>query len=174
MKKDKEIRTELEEWSPLLSNMKKQGNEDGFQVPFNFFEELPDLILEQAKTEQSVMTRTSPRKTWQELLKNTITLLFQPRYAVGFATIALLIVGIFYIMPHSSIEKTAFLALEEISSEELDAYISEHLEDFQEEILEEEASVDIFENNGNLQIEDAELNKYFDEIIDEVELENLL
>lgn len=174
MKKDKHIQKELEELSPLLSQMKKQDVEDGFQVPFNFFEELPDLVLEQTKTKQAAISPTTSTIKWWDNIKTVINVLFQPRYAIGFATIALLVIAMLYLMPNPSIQATAYIDLEEISAEEIDTYISQHLDDFQEEILEQEALVDVFENEESLHIDDAELEEYFEGIVDEVELENLL
>lgn len=174
MKKDKYIQEELEEFSPLLSQMKKQGVEDGYQVPFNFFEELPDLVLEQTKAKQATNTTHQPNIKWWEDIKNAINILFQPRYALGFATIALLIIATLYLIPNTTVHSAAPLALEEISSEEIDAYISQHLDDFQEEILEQEELVEVFENEESLNIKEEELEEYFDDMLDDVELENLL
>lgn len=172
MKKDKDIQQELEVLSPLLFNMKKEETIQPFQVPEDFFSNLPDRVLEQTVTEQVSKPKPQAFQTWWKTLQNYLDVLFQPRYAVGFATIALLMVAAFYLTSEESM-KADMIALEDLSSEEIDTYISQNIEEFQEELLEGEAETALFQSETSLDVEDAELEEYLDDVLEEVDVNTL-
>lgn len=172
MKKDKDIQQELEELSPLLSNMKKEGTIQPFQVPEDFFSNLPDMVLEQTTTEQVSKPQAQVFQSWWKTLQDYLNILFQPRYTVGFATIALLMVAAFYLTSEESM-KVDMITLKDLSSEEIDMYISQNIEEFQEELLEGEEGVTLFQSETDLDVEDAELEEYLDDVLEEVDVNTL-
>lgn len=86
----------LETVSPLAALKQKQA----FKVPANYFESLPDLVLERVKPQEEPEVAASPsvEKTpnWLDELINSVALLFQPRYAMRLAAVALVLTGGLY------------------------------------------------------------------------------
>lgn len=91
--------TILESVSPLAA-LKK---EPAFTVPKNYFESLPDLVLERVTPKPATETvappaPAAPQSSWIDDLINSVALLFQPRYALRLATVAILLVGGLFFM----------------------------------------------------------------------------
>jgi hypothetical protein len=107
----KEIENELNELSPLLADLKKRQDEDPFKTPKFYFDNLTDKILVQANNEgkTSVVTTTwTPQyKTFFERLKSLFTPVSSPRLAMAFASLALVIVGSWYVLTRKTVEKAA-------------------------------------------------------------------
>ncbi len=82
----------LESVSPLAELKKEQT----FKVPQNYFESLPDLVLAKVAPEEEITVTapvSSPSTNWLDDIINSVALLFQPRYALRLATVAILLVG---------------------------------------------------------------------------------
>jgi len=90
--------TILESVSPLAELKKAPG----FSVPKNYFESLPDLVLDRVAPKQVTETvaetakpATTPSSNWLDDIINSIAVLFQPRYAMRLAGVAVLLVAAF-------------------------------------------------------------------------------
>jgi hypothetical protein len=159
MKKKKEIQQELESLSPFLAKMKaKQGE---MQAPENYFQSLPDQVLEQLRMETKATPATvaKPHTTWLEELTNSIAWLIQPRYAMALGAVLVLVVSGFLVWRNVNQQRpTAELA--DITSEEALYYVRQNLEDFESHLLVEK---ELPENSDDF-FNATELN---DELIDE-------
>jgi len=161
MKNKKEIQEELEALAPSFSKMKK---EEGFQVPENYFNNLPDQILGELdlnKEEVSVGEQSS----WWTPIAESLMVLFQPRMAIAFATLLLLVASVFYLKNQGSSEALPFV---ELTSKEAEIYVLENIDEFEDELL-----YDLVLQTESLTTEDQELNNYLEEIIDEIDDETL-
>ena len=165
MKKNDEIREELKELSPFLAKMKR---ENAFKVPKNYFESLPDKVLEQVRPQP--VTQQTPQISWFDRLIDSFAVLLQPRYAVGLATVAILLVaGVFYM------QKSADPVVNPDAS--LAQYISDNIDDFDADMIYEWSiasgnSEDLPDNSTS-----DPTDIYIDEIIDgldDSDLEKLL
>ena len=81
--------TILESVSPLADLKAKKT----FKVPANYFESLPDLVLSKVAPQQEVEVVKNPQPNWLDDLINNILALFQPRYALRLATVAIILIG---------------------------------------------------------------------------------
>jgi len=163
MDNKKDIKDELKGLSPLLSGIKK---DNAFKVPKDYFKSLPDKVLEQVQVTKNITEKATDQPSWLNRLIENIAVLFQPKYAVGFATALILIVAAVYINQNSG---------DQLNDSNLfvSQYIEENIDDFDAELL-WEASV--FENDDELE-DDTGSDEFFDELIDELnddELEMLL
>ena len=168
MKKKNEIKDELEKLSPFLSKIKK---ENAFKVPKNYFNSLPDEVLKQVQVTSNATEQTTiPSSNWLDRLVENIAVLFQPRYAVGFATALVLIVAAVYFsqQPGNQVNEPYQLASQ---------YVEEHIDDFDAELLWEASVFEGDLENTEKSNDDIKDDYYFNEIIDELddsELEELL
>ena len=168
MKKNKkEIQEELEALAPSFSKMEK---EEVFQVPENYFNDLPNQILEELNlTKEEV--KVEEKSSWWTALMDQVMILLQPRIAIGLATFLLLGASFFYLQNQNS---ENVLPLAELTATEAESYILENIDEFEDELLYEMAlEIDRTPND----LESQELNNYLEEIIDEMDddaLEELL
>lgn len=171
MSEKEKIKKELDDLSPLLSKL-KQDSDNPFGVPNHYFESLQDEVLRQVSVEQVDVQVVEPGPSWLDRLVEQLQWLFQPRYAMAMATVAILIVaGIFFFRGETS---SPGLALQDLSEEDITDYISSNIEDFEVDLLVEAMGDEI--DPALLpkpDLEDAELEEYLDEIIDEIDLEEL-
>ena len=177
-KNKKEVQDELSSISPMLSKM-KQEQEDPFRVPHNYFEQLPDDIMRQLKAEAAPEPAKTQGISWIDRMLESLTVLLQPRMAVAFASMALLIVAAFFFL-QSPGEESPYVAeiQEDISEQEIAAYIEANIDEFDAELLfaESDSPYEDLQDNS-LEVEDEELDEYMDDLIDELdesELEQLL
>ncbi|MFK7810046.1 MAG: hypothetical protein AB8F74_19730 [Saprospiraceae bacterium] len=161
----KNLKDELEEFSPELLRMKK---ENGFQVPPRYFDKLGDDIMRSIRLEEQATVKE--KESWFAPVIIFFQTLMQPRYAVGFAAVALLLIGI---QQFGNFETTsndlATASIETLSDDAINSYLSDNILEFEEELL-EELAVDmsfIPETIG-----DEELNEFLDELGGEIDLEN--
>jgi len=111
------IKNELSQNAPLLSGMEKQEH---FKVPAHYFEGLQQRVLERIRLEVPVKTE-HPMPLWMDRL----LWLFQPQYAVAFATVVLIIVvSAVFQTPQTGIDDTNIL-LSEIPAETVTEYLAE-------------------------------------------------
>lgn len=167
MENKDDIRKELDELAPRLSRLKK---ENPFQVPDYYFQGLPDKVLERVKAEPQPWTARL-----ENGLNRTFSLIFQPRYALSFATcLVVLAVSIGFLKNRQTAVTPAAPQLSQISTEAIDSYILTNFDDY------ELASLNV--NGGNMSstapqhmipadISDEELNDYLHHAIDNQTLE---
>lgn len=164
----------LESVSPLAT-LKK---ESAFSVPKDYFQSLPDLVLERVAPQQDTATEAAPTpaaapsSNWLDDLINSIAVLFQPRYAMRLATVAVLLIAGFVFLNSppdvGSIEEDpgelalieAYgINLDDLTDEDLDLLLSEEVADTEIETSDEidDAMIDeLLEGLDNISDEDLE------------------
>ena len=172
MENKDEIRKELEELSPFLSKMKK--GKEGFEVPANYFKQLPDLIMDRIQEEEAPSYSVAPTTNWLDQIIERIQLLLQPQYAMALASVAILIVAsIFFFGQNNKLADATTLA--EVSDEEISSYVMSNVEEFDMDLLMEVMDEEILEEE--LENESSTDDNYLDDIIDDLsdeELEELM
>jgi len=165
--------TILESVSPLAA-LKK---EPAFTVPKNYFESLPDLVLDRVApkpvTETVAEPASSSSSSWLDDLINSVAVLFQPRYALRLATVAMVLVAAVFFIQNQNADNGMLVGItgEEQDTEEIT------LDDLNAEDLayllgtEETASLDNLDN-----VEDALLDELLEDLDDlsDEDLEGLL
>ncbi len=172
MKSKKEIREELEELSPFLSKLKEEG--DGFKVPNNYFKTLPDEVLKKAgiQSVKEVIPQT-PQITWIDEFIISIQSLFQPRYAMAFASVAILIVAGLLLLNDKNTDLQFSDNIElDLSPEEIQAYISSNIDDFDSELFHSN-DFSIEEINASTNEESLNEGDLLDEMLDEMDLDEI-
>ncbi|MFT5912322.1 MAG: hypothetical protein ACI9XO_003855 [Paraglaciecola sp.] len=167
--KDKDILdNELREIAPFLSKMKNKGT--GFDVPKDYFKKLPDEIFAQlAIDNQGVASKAAHKTSWLSNIFEKLNWLLQPRPTMAFASVlTLILAGLFLLnQPDNPSES---IALSDISLEELETYLDTHIDEFDAEIL-VQGDENLLQNG--IEKED-DMDAYFEEIIEETDLEDLL
>ncbi len=171
-----EIRDELKEISPFLYKMKEKDSP--FKVPDHYFNNFSNQVLEQLKQE----TAESPQKKdiWNlnfivQAFQDQLALLFQSRLVIGLASVVILAVAAWILYP-SGPDQTAVdnLSFASLSVEEIQNYIDDNLETFDEETFKELAH-----ENSNISLLPAEvvgaeeIDQYLDQMIEEMDAEDL-
>jgi len=167
--KENEINKELKEIAPFLSKLDKK--EEGYQVPFNYFDVLPDQIMVQVQPSAPVASPTKPRPSILDWLSG----LLQPRYALAFATLigALLVIGYIFTGTTEAPSDPALLAAN-VSPEEARLYVQENLDLFAIDLLAEDESVELDYNNI-FDLNESDLQQYIeDEVLEGLEEDDLL
>ena len=162
-----EIKDELKKISPFLSKIKK---EDAFKVPENYFQSLPDQILEQIRDNKNLFEKERSQVTWPDQLMKYIAVLFQPKVAATFATVVALILAAVYFSqkPTDQLDGT---------DQSVTNYVAENIDEFDAEMLWETSIYEFEENNPNDKLQETNFDEFFEEIIyelDDSELEQLL
>ncbi len=165
MEYKKEIQDELSELSPLLAKMRQEPA--GFIVPENYFDYLSESIMEQVKLE--------PKSDFVEPSNLSVS---QPWYAflfsrslfAGLASFAVLLVAMFFLLNQPSNGNE----LAEISSEEAEYYIANHLDEFELTLF---LDSDLLGEINEIEFDENEINQFLEDNIDELDaatLEQLL
>lgn len=167
---DEDIRKELEELSPHLLKLKEQG--DGFRLAEDYFQRMQKEVLEKVQGNSQV----APAKNmgWLDRFFEPLQFLFQPRWALALASIALLItlgaVWLYQNQPTTGSELSAELA--KLDPDSLNAYIQANLHEFDTETLLEFASNQ--ENQPSFEdLTPEDLDQYLDDVIQEMDAEAL-
>ncbi|MFK8007801.1 MAG: hypothetical protein AB8H03_15590 [Saprospiraceae bacterium] len=172
MKKNKkEIQDELEKLAPSLSKLKK---EEVFDMPENYFNQLPEQILNQidfSKTKTTEKTVSTSSSSWLDQFTERLAIFFQPKMAIGFAMmIMLLAIASTFILN----ETNGYVSpIADLTSDELENYVETNIDDFEvQELLnvlgnEEEVSW------TEMEIEDEDLDEYLEGIIDDIDASDL-
>lgn len=169
MKNEKElsedILKELEGLAPNLSRLNKA--DDGFRVPPAYFREMERELagkLGVGQKRQPVFGR----------FLSSLARVLEHRTAYRLAAIGLVVAaGVWLLWPAGS---TRDVAMDEVSVEELHAYISDNLDDFEMDLLYELASSEGSETELNIPSdfsEGEEFDQYLDEMIDDLDLSDL-
>lgn len=177
MSKKDEIRKELEGLSPLLSKMKEEGRQP-FRVPEGYFKGLPGDVLRRARAEEGLVRGRRPSAAERSGMGFGAWLqwLLLPRRAVGLAVALMLVVaGAFLFWPRLS-GPLPEEALAGISDAEAKAYVSENIGEFELELLLEASMVsadDVPEIEVLPGVEEEDIGRYLDEVIEEMDLDEL-
>lgn len=184
MKNEDELRDELEN-SPFLKKMKERPGEanDGFQVPKNYFQHLPNEVM---RTVKEPVFAPAPKPSWQERIGQFLQGILQPRLALALASVLVLVVaGILFLREKNAVEIAPAMAvakLSEIPDEELFAYVSDNINEFDHEQVLEFSNAELPEVKSKTpklpkietpKPETKEIEEYLDEAIDEIDVEDL-
>lgn len=177
MRKQDDLKHELEELSPLLHKLKAQENP--FKTPEGYFASLPDELITRLRTEAQPVS-VPARSTWTDRLLEFLESLMQPRLAVGLATVAILVVtGLFWLRPETGSETTAseqLAMLSDLSAEEVNDYVTENIETFEEEelmVAVAESGIEVEETLPAIDLDAAAIEEYMEEAIQEMDEEDL-
>ncbi len=181
MKNSDELRDELND-SPFLKKMKEQPGE-GFNVPKHYFQQLPDEVMRQMKQPAPAIVPSG--LGWLERIEQFVLGLMQPRYALALASVLVLVAAVVFLKEKNAVNNLSALAelqLEDISDEELFAYVSNNISDFDRSLVVEASAPEVPESvqpkKPTFKAEVAkpdveEMEEYLDEVIDEVDLKDL-
>ena len=178
----KECEDELREISPFLAALKKsKESEEPFRTPKFYFDTLADKVIEKAVAKPVIPPQYSihsARPSLIELAQTWIASIMQPRYAIGFATVALLTVGGWFFIQKNQQNVDSFA-----STEEIHQYIADNIDDFDDALLLEQgvlADSDVLnpeqnakENMDKINATDDEIEQYLKEHLDEKDLKEL-
>ncbi|MCF8247497.1 MAG: hypothetical protein K9J37_20910 [Saprospiraceae bacterium] len=183
MKNNEDLRDELKN-SPFLKEMKERPS-DGFQVPKNYFQHLPNEVMQKVK-EPTFAPVQQP--SWLERIEQFMQSLIQPRYALALASVVVLVVaGVVFLKDKNAtttLPAMAEVQLADISDEELFAYVSDNISDFnRQQMLEasgpELPEVKVQQKTPTLpkikaqKPEMKEIEAYLNDAIDDIDLEDL-
>jgi hypothetical protein len=154
----------------------RQGKDEGFKVPKNYFKTLPDQVLEQIKPQPF----PAKQPNWLEELALFFQSLFQPRYAVAFASAAILLAAAYFCFlrekPVEPSQPVAEVKLEDIPDGAIQEYISNNIEDLDKDmILEKSLAAEEVKTLPNIapKPDVKEMEQYLDENIEDIDLEDL-
>lgn len=128
MAKIDDIQDELWRFTPEL----KKGK--GFEVPANYFEQLPDLVLAKAQEVEAAELAPKQQGSSFDSFLERLVLFLQPRHIMAATAIALVLMAFIYLMPLTS-KRYEPIALEELRQEEVIRYIQDNLEEFEEDLM---------------------------------------
>lgn len=162
-----EIENELRDISPFLADLKK---EQPFKAPKFYFDTLADRVIE--KTQPTAAPQYKAKKSVSSMAGEWISTLLQPRWVMAMASVAILAVASWFYLVKQSVQ--AVQPLTEISNEDINEYINNNLDDFDENLLAENdfnasntEGEDIFK-----EMSDNEVEQYLKDNIEEDDLEN--
>ncbi len=164
MKKD--IHNELNELSPFLADKLKA--KDGFVVPDNYFETLSENILKETVPIQEPLkahsTVSVPKESLMDRLANAIQALLQPRMAMGFASVLLLLFAGIYFFQQDTKTADPFITF---SASDVEKYIEENIDRYDINSLVEADILqsDDFDFNDVDQMKQDEIDTYLDDIL---------
>ena len=164
MKDLENIKDELNEFAPELSRMKKQN---GFGVPPRYFDRLGDDIIRQMKAEEA--ERQVVTKPWHSVVTDFLQSLFQPQFAMGLATVVLLLIGVQQFSSDTESLANESLTLEDLSDEVLQNYLADSSFDFEDDFILDQGEDYLLESEE----EDEAFDKYFEELDDDLDLSTI-
>jgi hypothetical protein len=175
MKEDFE--EELKNISPFLADLKKQKKDDGFNTPKYYFDTLADKVIENAQPKTEVTPIYVAQPSLATRMGEWLAGLMQPRMVLAYTTILFLAVGGWYFFKPSqtqTLDNCTELAC--LPQEEIKTYISDNINEFDEEMLVGNAI--IAENTQNTEgpllkdLDEKEVEQYLIDNLDEKDLEN--
>jgi hypothetical protein len=159
----KEIKEELNAIAPILSKMKKE-NSTGFKMPENYFDYLNQSVMEQVRLEpQSPIPTTTKKTSFWHFLN------IRPYLTAGLASFALLVTALLF--SGRFFNETP---ITEFSVQEANHYITNHIDEFEADLLMQEVLLSDLEEPV---LEPTEIHQFLEEHIDELDdvlLEQLL
>lgn len=171
MKNRDEIKDELKELSPFL--LKHKNEQEGYGVPKDYFKSLPDEVMNQLGI--TIENEREEKENWFAQLLESIQYFFQPRYALAYASVALLVmVGLYFTNKTTTdyaLPIAAATILNELPDDILNEYISTNIGEFDETTLTEEIADNVEVSLPGLDLENDE--ELMDELIEDLDLEDL-
>ncbi|PHN03896.1 hypothetical protein [Flavilitoribacter nigricans] len=172
-KNKRSVREELESIAPNLARLREQNSPP--EVPPGYFDQLSDEVFRRIQREEAA-ARDVPAAppVWQQWWQGLSSLFQRPAYALALAGVAILLVTISVFNRSEVADTTPDIAM---TDEDINDYIDYHIDDFDldllaEEMAEEPGSAPLLMEEDSL---DGELmEEYFDELLDEIDLEDLL
>ena len=153
-----EKQSELQSIAPLLATLQKQ---DTASVSDAFFAQMRANTWKQIQSQPSTTKKQVSEKT--NALDQLLDLLFRPSFALGFAAFcALIFCGTFFLTNTSTQEHAAIASAQQLSNSEIQAYIAENNDEFDESLLTKD--FDGVEDKtiiGNSTLNEEELNAYY-------------
>lgn len=145
-----EVQEELSALAPALSAIDKQNT---LNVPANYFAQFPGQLMQQIKTTEGVAEKAAVPEWMQRvniILENITAVIFKPKYSVGFAGLAtMIIVTVMFSLKVEQQCADLECKMAQLTTEELSAYLGEDDADsYQDEIF--EAALN--ENAGDVQV----------------------
>lgn len=161
MKNKEEVSAELLEISPVLAKMKER--KEGFTVPSDYFERMQKEVLQQVALTNEPTAEKPVLGKKRGILQATWFRLAMAAAILGVAICTVLFLYLEQNKPSTQLAK--------LSDEEVTRYVTTHLDDFEEELLIKNAQ-EIFEAPTNL-IKTEEIDRYFKETLDDLDLEEI-
>lgn len=170
-KEHKYVQQELEALSPTLARLKSA--EKPVAAPAYYFELLTGQVLDRIRQQEEATQGIRfhrPLTIWGKLSD----LFRQPAYGLALAALLLLLLALPLWLLQAGPGQSNALTL---SEEEINTYIDQYLDDFDLGLLVEEADwnepgTEVFTEEDSLREE--EMQDFFDELLDDVYLEELL
>jgi len=136
MKNEKQhIENELSEIAPFLANLKKDNDSlEAFELPDNYFDNLSDKIFEKTILQAETIPNVTTKDITSSIVWATVSPYFQRLLRPGFAIITTSIVIVAVISTYLINQSTENNMIE-LTSTEIEAYIENNIEAFEEEQL---------------------------------------
>lgn len=167
MKKTDDILEELNGLSPFLAERK--GAEEGFKVPKDYFRSLPDEVMKRVRPETPPIV--GPLRNWLDEVAEFVQNLFQPRYVLAYASVAVFVaLGIYFLKPDDPLETPA-PQIAHLETEAIEEYLSENIDAISTDLLEAEFAGGGTSSLSGLEVEDME--EYLNSELDEISLDDL-
>ncbi len=153
-----EKQRELQPIAPLLASLEK--NKESV-VSDAFFAQMQAKTWKQIQSQSSTTKKQVSEKT--NALDRLLELLFRPSFAMGFAAFcALIFCGTFVLSNNSTQENTIIASAQQLTNSEIQAYIAENNDDFDEAILTKDwETIDNKSILENSTLNEEELNAYY-------------
>jgi hypothetical protein len=169
-----EIENELRELFPFLADLKRaqpdaNGKEQPFRTPKFYFDNLVDRVIE--KTQTVAPPQYQAKKSVFTQMEEWLFVLMQPRWATAMATMAILAVSSWFYLKKESPQTNETLT--EITNDDIHEYIEANIEDFDENLLVENASnASVTEGEIFKDMTDEEIEQYLKEHPEEKNSQN--
>lgn len=119
----------------FLENLRDKISPKG-DVPEGYFAKFPDRLMARIREEEALMPKVAApvRQPWQHQLGRWLAILVQPRWAVGLASMTLVLGTLFWVFAHkygnTTTTTSALAELDKTEPQELMVYIDEHFDQF--------------------------------------------
>ncbi len=167
MSEREEILNELKDIAPELAKFKEEQSGTGFEVPAGYFNDLKQVLMQEIQPEVNQQTVTKQQPSWWEKVLEGLQSLLQPKPALVFATVALLIAaGIWFSQSPDSMQQVGTnLAFHE--DDEVEAYVMANIEEFETDDL-----IEMYAETFQEESEEAVTEDNLEEILQEMDDED--
>ena len=160
MKDQDDFDKELNDLPPFLKKMK--GEDNPFSTPKHYFNGLGEHLLSKMKEEEALTRKTEvrPKTSHISFWDRVKSLVFQPMFGMSLAGCAVVVFMISYLQQQvesETYEMSSDALLAELSIEEIDAYVYENIDEFDEDIL-----IGELENDEDLNLASASVFSVMD------------
>jgi glutaredoxin 2 len=145
------------------------GKGQSFKTPKFYFDNLADRVIE--KTQPVAPPQYQATKSIFSQIEEWVSVLMQPRWAMAMASVVILAVGSWFYLKKETIQTNETLT--EITNDDIQEYIEANIEDFDENLLAENASNTPDTEGGILKdMTDEEIEQYLKEHPEEKNSQN--